>query len=280
MTRTNGPESPPPTPDETPLRLGPELAAAVRAARALVVFTGAGVSQESGLATFRGTPGDGPPGLWQRFRPEELATPEAFARRPEVVWQWYVARHRQAAAARPNPAHHAIERLERLFPSFLLVTQNVDGLHHRAGSRQVVEVHGTLRTARCHHCGEEEEMEESVTRSPEVPPACACGGPYRPGVVWFGEALPTEALERAWQAAEACDLMLSVGTSAQVYPAAGILEVAARAGATLIEVNPEPTPFSPLAALTLRRPAGEALPALVAAMAACRGVAPDEEAAP
>lgn len=263
-----------PNPPE-PLRLDPDLAERVRRARSLVVFTGAGVSQESGLATFRGTPGDGPPGLWQTFRPEELATPEAFERRPDTVWSWYAERHRQAQSAQPNPAHHAIERLERFFPSFLLVTQNVDGLHHRAGSRRVVEVHGTLRTARCHRCGEEEEMNASVEKSPTAPPVCGCGGKYRPGVVWFGEALPEDALETAWEAARSCDLLLSAGTSAQVYPAAGILEIGARAGAALIEVNPEPTPFSGVAALTLREPAGRALPALAEAVARCRR--PQEE---
>lgn len=245
--------------------LSPKLRERLVAAERAVVFTGAGVSQESGLATFRGDEG-----LWERFRPEELATPEAFARHPEVVWRWYAWRHGQAAAADPNPAHDAIARLEVLFPSLVVVTQNVDGLHQRAGSQRVLEVHGSLVRARCHRCGKEMEMHEALERSPETPLRCACDGLFRPGVVWFGEPLPRETLEEALHAAEAADVFLSVGTSARVFPAAGVIEVAHRGGAALIEANPEPTAFSRFSDLRLTAPAGKALPPLVEELARWR----------
>jgi len=246
--------------------LTPPLRRRLRAARRVVAFTGAGVSQESGLATFRG----GREALWQRARPEELATPEAFVRQPRQVWQWYADRHRTAAAAAPNPAHHALVRFAGLFPSFLLVTQNVDGLHQRAGSRDVLELHGTLRAARCHACGRRMEMHEALRRSPDEPPACACGGLFRPAVVWFGEALPAAVLERAMAAAARADLLLAVGTSASVFPAAGLIELAHRGGAAVIEVNPRPTAFSALADLRITAPAGVGLPALEEEVRRCR----------
>ncbi len=249
-----------------PLVLPPELCRRLRAAERMVAFTGAGVSQESGLATFRGRDD----ALWQRFRPEELATPQAFERHPRRVWQWYASRFGTASAVEPNPAHHALVRLADLFPSFLLVTQNVDGLHQRAGSRGVVELHGTLRHARCHACDRRMEMRDAVERSPEEPPACACGGLFRPAVVWFGEPLPLAALERATTAAAGADLLLAVGTSATVFPAAGLIELAHRGGAAVIEVNPQPTAFSGLADLRVTAPAGVGLPALEAEVRRCR----------
>jgi NAD-dependent deacetylase len=244
-----------------PLELPQALRERARAAERVVVFSGAGVSRESGLDTFRGAGG-----LWERMRPEELATPEAFRLDPGKVWRWYVWRYETAWKAAPNPAHHALARLESLFPSYMLVTQNVDTLHQRAGSRGVVELHGSLAKARCERCGRERDMGEAVAESREEPPVCGCGGRFRPGVVWFGENLPREALARASDAAASCDLFLTVGTSATVYPAAGLIEVAHRAGAALVEVNPEPTPFSHVAHLRLAAPAGEALPALVDAL--------------
>jgi NAD-dependent deacetylase len=237
----------------------------VRSARRLVVFSGAGVSKESGLDTFRGAGG-----LWERMRPEELATPQAFRRDPGTVWRWYAWRYGKAAAAQPNPAHVAIMKLEAIFPYFSLVTQNVDGLHPRAGSRNVLALHGTLTVARCERCGRELDMGQAIADSPEEPPVCACSGRFRPAVVWFGETLPMEVLARADDAAAACDLFLSAGTSATVYPAAGLIERARRAGACLIEVNPEPTPFSDLMDLRLEAPAGEALPILTEAIERCR----------
>lgn len=245
--------------------LTPELEDSVAGAESVVVFTGAGVSRESGLATFRGEEG-----LWEKLRPEELATPQAFQRRPDVVWRWYAWRWRQAAEASPNPGHQALVRLPDLFASVTLVTQNVDGLHQRAGHREVLEVHGSVLRARCHACRRERSMEEAVAESPESPPKCGCGGLYRPAVVWFGEPLPRDALGRAFEAAQEADLLLSVGTSARVFPAAGVIETAWKAGATILEVNPEATGFSNVTDLRVSRPAGEALPELVEEMAACR----------
>jgi NAD-dependent deacetylase len=160
--------------------------------------------------------------------------------------------------------------LAELFPFSLLVTQNVDGLHQRAGSRDVIELHGTLATARCDACEETMDMERALEISPDRPPACACGGLFRPAVVWFGEALPAAALERAIEEASRCDLFVVAGTSATVFPAAGLIDVAAGAGAAVVEVNPEETAFSRRAALSLRQPAGRALPALVAEIARWR----------
>ncbi len=225
-------------------------------APSLVVFTGAGISQESGISTFRD-----PGGLWERFRPEELATPEAFAARPDVVWRWYRWRFERVRAAEPNPGHRAIASWQARFPSLLVVTQNVDRLHQRAGSPEVVELHGDLWTARCARCGKRVAMDRAL-ELPGDPPACPCGGPLRPNVVWFGEMLPQEAFLRADAAAARCGLFVVVGTSARVYPAAGLIEVAAEGGATVIEVNREETPLSALATRTYRGLAGEILPGL------------------
>jgi NAD-dependent deacetylase len=243
------------------LELSETVRERIRAAERVVVFSGAGVSRESGLDTFRGAGG-----LWERMRPEELATPEAFRADPGKVWRWYAWRYRQASEASPNPAHAAIARLEALFPAVLVVTQNVDGLHQRADSRNLLELHGTITRAVCERCGSGRDMGDAVAESSEEPPLCSCGGRFRPAVVWFGEALPQEALVLAYEEATFCDLFISVGTSALVYPAAGLIELAHQAGACLIEVNPEPTPFSHLMDLRLAAPAGEALPALVAAI--------------
>ncbi|HYL05182.1 MAG TPA: NAD-dependent protein deacylase [Thermoanaerobaculia bacterium] len=254
------------------VRLDGELAARLRRVAGAVVLSGAGVSKESGLGTFRGAGG-----LWEDRRPEELATPEAFYRTPGMVWRWYASRYAAAAAAQPNPAHRALVRWEALFPSFLLATQNVDDLHQRAGSRQLVALHGTIAEAMCDACGRRRPMGEAVAVSPGEPPACGaaaggagCRGRFRPAVVWFGESLPAGELARASRAAAACGLLLAAGTSALVYPAAGLIETALRAGACVIEVNPEPTPFSRFVHLRLAAPAGEAVPALTDAIAACR----------
>lgn len=234
----------------------------------VVVFTGAGVSQESGIPTFRD-----PGGLWESFRPEDLASPEAFAARPAVVWRWYRWRFERIRAARPNAAHEAIASWQDRFPSLLVVTQNVDRLHQRAGSRDVVELHGDIWTARCARCGEETEMERAIERGierAEEPPRCECGGPMRPNVVWFGEGLPPAAWQRGFDAALHCDLLVVVGTSAQVYPAAGLIEIAARRGAGVIEVNREETGLSALATRVHRGAAAEILPHLGPELAAWR----------
>jgi NAD-dependent deacetylase len=248
-----------------PIGLSSEIRARLAQARRAVFFTGAGVSRESGLDTFRGAGG-----LWESMRPEELATPQAFARDPGTVWRWYAWRYGKAAAAEPNPAHRAIARFETVFPSSTVVTQNVDGLHRRAGSRRILEVHGTLVEAECEACGRRRPMGEAVEESADLPPRCSCGGRFRPAVVWFGEALPAAVLAAAHDEAGQADLWVSIGTSGVVFPAAGLIEVAKRAGAVLIEVNPEPTPFSALADLALRAPAGEAVPSLLETIERCR----------
>ncbi len=226
----------------------------------IVVFTGAGVSAESGLATFRGIGG-----LWADFDPATLATPEAFAREPKRVWDWYVSRYVGVRDSEPNAAHRAIARLERSFPSLLVVTQNIDRMHQRAGNSKVLELHGNIWNARCNACGREVDMATLVdlADSGGDSPRCGCGGRMRPSVVWFGERLPMAVFEEAAEAAAACQLFLVVGTSATVYPAAGLIELAASNGAFVVEVNRETTPLSHLADRSYRDPAGEVLPRLV-----------------
>lgn len=238
--------------------LPPGLVEAVRRARRVVALTGSGVSAESGVPTFR----DAQTGLWARYDPMELATPEAFARDPGLVWRWYAWRRELVGGARPNPGHEALAALETSAPDFTLLTQNVDGLHGEAGSARVVELHGNIRRSRC--------SLENVTVEPvgsdHLPPPCPnCGAPLRPDVVWFGEALPGEALRDASEAASSCDLFLSIGTSGLVYPAASLPYEALGNGATVVEVNPEPTPLTPDADFAVRGRAGEVLPALVRA---------------
>lgn len=238
------------------------LAAARRALAAaprVVALTGAGVSAESGLATFRG-----PGGHWRNHRPEDLATPQAFARDPLLVWEWYAERRGLAAAAQPNPAHLALARFERARPAdaFTLVTQNVDGLHRRAGSADPIELHGSLWTVRCTGCGRE-RREERIPLVP-LPPRCpACGALERPAIVWFGETLPEEALARAFAAVDAAEVLLVAGTSGLVYPAAGLIARAVARDVVTIEVNPEATPHSGAVRFALHGPAGAILPGLL-----------------
>lgn len=236
----------------TPLE---HLAAALGAAQHVMVFTGAGVSKESGIPTFR----EAQTGLWARFDPDQLASPEGFARDPALVWAWYRWRKRLTMEARPNAAHEVIAWLATRLRKLSLVTQNVDGLHARAGSPELIELHGSLERVRCLGCGEVLPWEAAG----EAPvPQHACGGRLRPDVVWFGEMLPERALVAALAAAADCDLCLAVGTSALVHPAAQIPLLAARQGAMLVEINPEPTPLSPLCALRIAQPAAIALAAL------------------
>ena len=209
------------------------LAERLRQARHVVVMTGAGVSAESGLPTFR----DALTGLWARYRPEDLATPEAFERNPSLVWGWYRMRREAALGAEPNAAHLALARLEGLVPRFTLITQNVDGLHRRAGSRNLVELHGDLTRARCSRDGSAAERWEEPAEGAGPPRCDRCGAYLRPDVVWFGEALPEEALRRAWAAAEECDVFLSVGTSNLVEPAASLPWIAAGWGAAVGVIN-------------------------------------------
>jgi len=237
-----------------------ELIDRLRAAQRIVAFTGAGISAESGLSTFR----DKQTGLWAKYRPEDLATPQAFQRNPRMVWEWYEWRRGVAANAEPNSGHHALAQIEAARPGFFLATQNVDGLHARAGSKNLVELHGNIRRTICF---DHAHPAESWPPTDEPPPRCAaCGSLLRPDVVWFGEPLRGDALARAQQAAVQCDLFLSIGTSTMVYPAAELPFVAGSSGATVVEINPDFTPLSKLADFVLREKAGTALPAIAAAM--------------
>ena len=232
-----------------------ELVQAVADARAITVLTGAGVSAESGVPTFR----EAQTGLWARYDPLQLATPEAFAADPVLVWNWYRYRRDLVLAVLPNAGHHALAELQRQVPEFTLVTQNVDGLHERAGSTGVVEFHGNLFVNRC----SSEACVVAVDDSGDLPACPNCGAPVRPGVVWFGEAIPEACLERAFNAARNCDVFLSVGTSSLVYPAAGLVDIARDAGAMLVEINPEPTSIAGSLDFVLAGRSGELLPALV-----------------
>lgn len=237
-----------------------DLVAALAAASHAVILTGSGTSAESGVPTFR----DAQTGLWARYRPEDLATPEAFARDPRFVWDWYEWRRGVVATVEPNAGHRAIAELQRCLPRVTLITQNVDGLHQRAGSADVIEFHGNLMRSKCsvEHCIVEIDRHEEAS-----PPRCPnCGALVRPDVVWFGEPIPSVALERALAAVADCDLMMVVGTSAQVQPAASLAEQARSRGAVLVEVNPEATPLTPLADFVLSGPSGRLLPELVEAL--------------
>jgi NAD-dependent deacetylase len=221
------------------------------------VLTGAGVSAESGVPTFRGAEG-----LWRQYRAEDLATPEAFSRDPKLVWEWYDWRRQLIARCQPNLAHLAIASLERRSHEFLLITQNVDGLHRLAGSVRMVELHGNLWRVRCSEEGK--TTENRAVPLPAIPPRCECGEILRPDVVWFGETLPEEALQGACDFAKNCDVFFVVGTSALVQPAASLPANARRRGAYVVEVNLEFTPLTPLAHESHRGKAGEILPRLLA----------------
>lgn len=213
----------------------------------MAVLTGAGVSAESGIPTFRDNNG-----LWRKFRAEQLATLEAFANDPELIWEWYDWRREMIAAAEPNAGHLALVEMERRVPHFTLITQNVDDLHERAGSRNVIHLHGSIFVQRCLRCSRE-------STGPR-PRKCACGGMLRPGVVWFGEALPPGLWEAAERAVRASDLLLVIGTSGIVYPAAGL----ARLGKRVVEINAAATALSGDMDETLEGPSGEILPSLIA----------------
>ena len=234
---------------------------ALAGARAVVVLTGAGVSAESGIPTFR----DAMEGMWARFDPMQLATPEGFVRDPEMVSRWYDSRRLECASCEPNPGHYVLARLERCViekgGGFTLLTQNVDGLHQAAGSINVVELHGSLREWRCVSCGACEEAPGVPFK--EYPPRCGCGGMIRPGVVWFDEQLPEKALRVTERALENCDLYFSIGTSAVVYPAAGFIRAARAHGARIVEINSDATPVSGIVDWSLRGRSGEILPVLV-----------------
>lgn len=226
-----------------------------------VILSGSGTSAESGVPTFR----DAQTGLWAKYRPEDLATPKAFAQNPEFVWDWYQWRRTIITDVQPNAGHHAIADLGHRIARLTLITQNVDGLHQRAGSDRVIEFHGNIMRSRCsiQDCGMDVDPHDDAS-----PPRCPeCGAPVRPDVVWFGEPIPPAALESALQAVADCDVMLVVGTSAQVQPAASLAEVAKERGACIVEINPESTPLTAIADFVLAGPSGRVLPALVDAIA-------------
>lgn len=237
------------------MEIPPQLVEDIRTARSIVALTGSGISAESGVPTFR----DAQTGLWARYDPQQLATPEAFMRDPDLVWEWYEWRRELVDRAEPNPGHHALVELERLAPDFTLATQNVDGLHRRAGSENVLELHGNILRTIC--SVERLEVEPGTDERP--PPCPNCGAPLRPDVVWFGEMLTGDTLQAAAEAARDCDVFLSIGTSSLVYPAASLPYEALSAGATVVEINPEETPLTARADYALRENAGRVLPAIV-----------------
>jgi NAD-dependent deacetylase len=226
-------------------------------AQSVVALTGAGISAESGIPTFRGAGG-----LWRTYKPEDLATPEAFEANPDLVWEWYEWRRSLIAKAEPNPGHLALAAYERRHPRFALVTQNVDGLHDRAGSQNVLKLHGDIWIDRCIECDAEEQLQPGDARASSH--RCGCGGLLRPGVVWFGESLPSNAWEKAEAAVRASEVVLVIGTSSVVYPAAGLIPLAKSRGARVIEINLEETPFSPRVDWSYRGKAGEILSLLLA----------------
>lgn len=226
-------------------------------AQRIAVLTGAGISAESGVPTFRGKDG-----LWRRYRAEELATPQAFGRDPRLVWEWYDWRRQLIAKVEPKAAHLALARLEDRCPDFSLITQNVDGLHPKAGSRRLLELHGNIWRLRC--TAEQRTLTDERLPLPELPPRCpACQALLRPDVVWFGEALPEAVLRQAFEAAGEAEVFLVVGTAAVVQPAASLPLTAKRSGAYVIEVNLEPTPISSGVDESLFGLAGEVLPMLI-----------------
>jgi NAD-dependent deacetylase len=240
-----------------------QLGARLAQAKRVSALTGAGISAESGVPTFRG-----PDGLWKQYRPEQLATPEAFARDPQLVWEWYDWRRRKVASCQPNAGHQALARLEQRLEDFALITQNVDGLHRAAGSRKLYELHGDIWRLRCTGCRSSGEDRRAPLL--QIPPRCDdCGGLLRPDVVWFGESLPADQLGGAVAAAARSEVMLVVGTSSLVYPAASLPLVAKRAGALVVEINPENTPLSPVADLTILGRAAEVLPEVCRAAGFC-----------
>lgn len=235
------------------------LITALRSAQHVAVLTGAGISAESGIPTFR----EAQTGLWAQYDPQELATPQAFQRNPRLVWEWYSWRRELVSQADPNPGHLALAALERNVPRFTLITQNVDGLHERADSQNIIELHGNIMRTKCANDG---RFIPTWPPTDEVPPRCPhCGGRLRPDVVWFGESLSHESLETAVSAAQHCDLFLSIGTSGLVQPAASLPLEAILSQAVTVEINPQPTPLTSRFDYVLPYPAGSILPNLVAA---------------
>lgn len=233
------------------------LVEALKNANQVTVLTGAGVSKESGIPTFR----EAQTGLWAQYDPMELATPEAFLRNPKLVWEWYAWRRGLVGKAEPNAGHFTLVELENKTPKFTLITQNVDSLHERAGSKNIIELHGNITRTKCfdnHHIVSE------WIEGEDIPPKCPeCGSMLRPDVVWFNEGLPPDALQSAHQASQSADVFLSIGTSALVQPAASLPLLAKQPGAVLVEINPAETQITPYADIVLPGASGEVLPALL-----------------
>lgn len=234
-----------------------ELKARLQKVGSITILTGAGVSQESGLRTFR----EAQTGHWAEYRPEDLATPEAFQRDPKLVWDWYAVRRERLDQVDPNPGHYALVRMAGCTSEFNLITQNVDGLHQKAGSRSVIELHGSIHRVRCSKCGSQVQTRDDEQES--VPRCLECGGFLRPDVVWFGESLAQEALSAAVEAARGCQVFFSIGTSGVVQPAASLAFAAMNSGAILVEINAEPTPLTPICDYPIHGKSGEILPNLV-----------------
>jgi NAD-dependent deacetylase len=244
-----------------------KAAGAISRAEFVVVSTGSGISRESGIQTFR----EAQTGLWEKYDPEELATPQAFFRNPDFVWKWYQYRFGLVSEAEPNPGHYAVAELESLVPRLVVLTQNIDNLHTRAGSTDVVELHGNISRFKCSAGCRGEPTIVAIGHDVEHAPHCPhCGALVRPDVVWFGENLPAAAIDRAFAVSSQCDLMLVVGTSGIVQPAASLPLIARRSGALVIEVNPNPSQITPAANIFLQGPSGEVLPLLVDAVRAAR----------
>jgi NAD-dependent deacetylase len=234
-----------------------DLLQRLRAARRVTVLTGSGVAAESGVASFR----EAQTGRWAAFDPTELATPQAFSRNPRLVWEWYAYRRTQIEALQPSDSHYALVDLEQVYPDFMLITQSIDGLHWRAGSRDLLELHGNIGRVRCFECG---AYAHGWDEEGLLPPVCAlCGGLLRPDVVWMGEGLPGYSLRLAYDAAQQADIFLSVGTSARVQPAAKLPLMAKRAKALVVEINPAETALSVMADYWIPYKAGDVLPELV-----------------
>lgn len=224
------------------------------------VLTGAGISAESGVPTFRGKEG-----LWGKFKAEELATMDAFMANPNIVWEWYNWRRELMGKVQPNPGHDSLAQFENIFSDFTLITQNVDGLHKIAGSSKILELHGNIYRNKCSKCSKIVENELEI--NPDDIPACQfCGGKIRPDVVWFGEMLDENVINSAFTKSERSDIFFSVGTSAIVHPAASLPVAAKRSGATLVEINPEPTPLTSMADFYIQEKSGKFLPKLLAEM--------------
>lgn len=234
-------------------------------ASSVVAFTGAGVSAESGVPTFRGTQG-----IWKKFRPEELASLDSFLRNPELVWEWYAARRKIIREVEPNPGHRALAEMEALFSTFTVVTQNIDNLHTRAGSTRVFELHGNIERNYCVECGEPYD-DPGMILSSSIPACRTCSGLVRPDVVWFGELLPQAQWDGAMLSMESADVILSIGTSGVVYPAAGLALRGKERGAYTVEINPEPTDLSGWMDEHIRGSSATVLPALVETVREARG---------